>query len=209
MATADKDLFELSTGIKASISLMNQVADTRFRLLLRRVVEKLHLKEESAFTPDEEAKLCEVLSLSEQDLGSVLDAASFILQQTAYYAATAKRLQGDLRKAGLDSEHTQVFCVVWQQARKDVLELLSTRSVVPQKLGDVSWQLHLKIGQGSLSRVKEPIALFQLGLDNTDVTGDDKTKKRDQVTVEFTHEQLLSFYDQLETIQTQLDNVVS
>jgi hypothetical protein len=48
------------------------------------------------------------------------------------------------------------------------LSHLKQKSIMPLELGNIGWRLYLQIGQNSLSRMREPSAIFDLELKSPD-----------------------------------------
>jgi len=78
---------------------------------------------------------------------------------------------------------------------------LKQRSLAPKQLEAVNWRLNLQMAQSNMTKMKLPNAMFELSL----ASGSQGVKE--QVHLEFTHEELYAFYNQLETIQSQLDSL--
>ena len=59
----------------------------------------------------------------------------------------------------------------------------------------IDWRLHLKMSNSNLYKEQELKGIFNLKTNNNNIT------------IEFTEEELLAFYKQLETVQEQLDSL--
>jgi len=68
------------------------------------------------------------------------------------------------------------------------------------QLEDVRWSLNLQTASDAQAKQVIPKAVFQFGLKTDENTCDN-------VTIGFTHKELYEFYKQLETIQSQLDEL--
>ena len=68
-------------SLKKSFAIINDLDSAKFPLLLSRVLQKIHVKEEKTFTEDEEEKLQKALSLESADLQLVVEACEFIFHQ--------------------------------------------------------------------------------------------------------------------------------
>mmetsp|Transcript_2865 Transcript_2865/g.6982 ORF Transcript_2865/g.6982 Transcript_2865/m.6982 type:complete len:213 (-) Transcript_2865:33-671(-) len=192
-------LFKLTKRFQASIALINTLDNTKLHAVLTRIIQKLHLRDEDAFTGEEQTQLTGVLGLDERQLDTVLDVSAYIFEQAAYIQATTVQLKIHLERAGLSKEKNIAFLRVWESARPTLIENLKNRTIVPRTLKDVSWQLHLQLSQSSLARVKTPSAIFQL-----EVAHESGTEK---VRMELDHDDLFAFYDRLNVIQKQLDDL--
>jgi len=135
--------------------------------------------------------------MATDDLRVVLDSCSFIFEQAAYYDITSQVLSGQLEKSGVTTQKISAFEQIWESESKDFVAKLRSKTLAPLTLDSINWRLHLQIGQSSLSRLKEPSALLELGL-TKDGT---KTKQGNLVRLEFSHEKLYDFFQQLEVIQ--------
>jgi len=140
---------------------VNGLESGKFSRLLSRVLQKLHLKDERAFSAEEEEKLQAALQLEAKDLELVLDTTSFILQQAAYHLAKPSVLGQHLQNIGLEEDKVQVFVQAWTAQGKSVVEKLRSRTFYPKQLEEVKWRLNLQMAQSSRSKMKVPNALFE------------------------------------------------
>ena len=67
---------------------------------------------------------------------------------------------------------------------------------------DTNYHLNLKLGQSDLTKLQDPTALFEFTLKNPG----DATEK---LCIEFNHDELFSFFNDLELVQQQLDQLSS
>ncbi|XP_077989449.1 COMM domain-containing protein 10-like [Glandiceps talaboti] len=193
-------MFQATGRIKKAVSLINEVDASKFPRILSRILQKLHLRDERSFTEDEEEKLQSALGLESDDVHLVLETIAFILEQAAYHSAKPTVLEQQLKNLELDDDKVIVFVKAWTANGKSVIDNLRHRTIAPNQLEDVNWRLNLQMAQANMAKMKSPNAMFTLG-----VTTDDGSKE--QVKVEFSHDQLYDFYDKLETIQGQLDSI--
>uniref|UniRef100_A0A3P8YSW4 COMM domain-containing protein n=1 Tax=Esox lucius TaxID=8010 RepID=A0A3P8YSW4_ESOLU len=212
-------------SIKEAVTFINTIDLNKFSRLLSRILQKLHLKEERTFSEEEEQKLQIALSLDKQALSLVLETAAFILEQSAvpsltlienmgsrplvweplleavYHNVKPVSLQQQLESIHLSSEKAEAFCLVWKAAGPDVLEKVRQRIFAPRKLEHVGWELNLQMAQSRQAKLKDPHAVLELGVRNED------SERVENVFVEFSHQQLLDFYNKLEMVQAQLDSL--
>ncbi|XP_067270717.1 COMM domain-containing protein 10 [Pseudorasbora parva] len=186
-------------SIKAAVVHINSIDSSKFSRLLSRILQKLHLKERS-FSEDEEEKLLTALSLDKQTLQLLLETLSFILEQAVYHSIKPAALKQQLENISVASEKAEVFSQVWASSGPDAVEKIRHGIFAPQKLDQVSWQLSLQMARSDQSRLKDPHAVLNLGLRAED-------ERLQDVSVEFSHQDLLDFYNQMERIQTQLDSL--
>lgn len=194
-------MFQATSRLKKAVQLINSLDTTKFPLLLSRIVQKLHLRDERAFSEEEEEKLQAAFALESDDLHVVLETCAFILEQAAYHNAKSQILKQQLQNIELAQEKIEALVELWSANGKSVVEKLKQRSLAPKQLQAVNWRLNLQMAQKNTAKMKLPNALFELNL----ASGSQGVKEK--IHLEFTHEELYSFYNQLETIQSQLDSL--
>lgn len=107
------------------------------------------------------------------------------------------KLQQDLKdKLRLELSKSEIFLKFWITQTKPILDNLGD---IPLQLEDVSW--NLKVQLSSSAQIKEKVAIGCLKL-QTNGNG-----MEDNIMLEMTKGELLDFYDQLESIQTELDSL--
>ncbi|CAN9513084.1 unnamed protein product [Ophioblennius macclurei] len=188
-------------SIKEAVSFINTIDVNKFSRLISRIIQKLHLKGERTFSEEEEQKLQAALSLDKNALNLVLETSAFMLEQAVYHNIKPASLQQQLELLHLNSDKVEVFSQTWATAGPELVDKLKRNIFSPKKLEHVSWQLNLQMAQSSHARLKSPSAVLQLGLRNEDA------EVQENVFVEFNHQELLDFYNQLETVQEQLDSL--
>jgi len=199
-----ENLFGSNQKFKEAVQAINSIPTDKIPLILQRIIRKLHLKNEKPFTEAEEQQLQSAFSLSESQVQSALDGIAFIFEQAAYFGLNPQVLTSQLEKVGIVTQKLSAFETVWKQEAKELVIKLRGKSLAPFQLETVNWRLHLQVGQSNLFRLKEPSAVFEFGLTSTSET----TKQaNERLTMEFTHEELEDFFQRLETIQEQLDNL--
>ncbi|XP_072037978.1 COMM domain-containing protein 10-like [Amphiura filiformis] len=196
-------MFTETASIKRAVSLINDIDASKFPRLLSRILQKLHLRDERSFTEDEEEKLEGALGIEGRDLQLVLETTAFILEQAAYHIAKPTVLSQQLQNIGLAEDKVAVFVKAWTSSGKGVVEKLRQRTLAPNQLEEVNWRLNLQMAQSSKTKMKKPNAMFEFVVNGET---DDKEQQK-KVRMEFNHEELYEFYNQLESIQGQLDSL--
>ncbi|XP_076101490.1 COMM domain-containing protein 10-like [Mytilus galloprovincialis] len=192
-------MFTATPAIKRAVTLINNLGSSKFPLLLTRILQKLHLKDERTFSEEEEEKLQGSLELAGPDLELVLQSLEFFLQQAAYHTAKPGVFSQQLKQIDVEEEKVQVIVEAWANSAKDVITKLRQRTIVPKQLESVNWRLNLQMAQSNKAKMKMPNAMFEFNVT------DENTTEKENIKVEFTHDELYMFYNQLETIQKQLD----
>ncbi|XP_068461362.1 COMM domain-containing protein 10 isoform X1 [Clinocottus analis] len=188
-------------SIKEAVTFINAIDVNKFSRLISLIIQKLHLKGKRTFSDEEEEKLRAALSLDKQALNLVLETSAFILQQAVYNNVKPASLQQQLEAVHLNPDKAEVFSQTWAAAGPELVEKLKHSTFAPKKLDYVGWQLNLQMAQSSQAKLKSPSAVLQLGLRNED------SEVQENVFVDFNHQELLDFYNQLEIVQGQLDTL--
>nr|CAB3232795.1 COMM domain-containing protein 10-like [Phallusia mammillata] len=185
-----------------AVELINGLNASRFPKLLNRVAQNVHNKDSRAFSSEEEEKLQSALDLTPNNLNLLLETLEFIFQQAAYYAMKPAVLHEHLQSVNVESDRSEAIVKTWMAHGKSTVEKLKKHSFAPQQLDSVAWSFNLQLGQNSKSNMKETNAVFHLNLSNNNTQSE-----ADKIVLQFNHEELLEFYEKLETIQSQLDSL--
>ncbi|XP_034026525.1 COMM domain-containing protein 10 [Thalassophryne amazonica] len=188
-------------SIKEAVTFINTIDVNKLSRLISRILQKLHLKGERTFSEEEEQKLQAALSLEKATLSLVLETTAFILEQAVYHNVKPASLQQQLEALHLSSDKAEVFTQTWATAGPELIERSKHSIFAPKKLDYVGWQLNLQMAKSSQHRLKAPSAVLQLGLHN------EHSESQENVFVEFSHQELLDFYNKLEIVQSQLDSL--
>ncbi|XP_054714281.1 COMM domain-containing protein 10-like [Uloborus diversus] len=189
-------MFIKNAKIQKAVVLINKLENSKFPLLLTRILQKLYSKDE-VFNKEESAKLEISLSVDQDQLKLILQTLTFIFQQAAYHTAKPSVLTQQLQQIDINEEKTSSIVQTWVIHAKSITEKLKKTSLASKQLTDVNWEIHLQLAQSSVSKLKTPVGLIELNLKSDE--------ENEKLAMEFSHEELYAFYDQLETIQSQLD----
>lgn len=195
-------MFTATANLKKSIDIINGLDSAKFQLLLSRILQKFHVKDQKTFTDEEEEKLQAVLSLdSATKLKLIVETCEFIFHQAAYHSAKPAALAEDLEKLSLEGDKVSAIVDLWSSGGRDVIAKLRQQTIAPQQLESVNWRLHLQMSQATVAKMVQPKAVFELKTTSRG-TG---AQEHDKMVLEFGHEELYNFYNQLERIQMQID----
>ncbi|XP_056393380.1 COMM domain-containing protein 10 isoform X2 [Hyla sarda] len=217
-------IFKETASIKQAVSIINDMDAGKFPRLLSRILQKLHLKAEQSFNEEEEEKLQAAFSLDKQSLKLVLETISFILEQAVYHNLKTPVFRQQLENIHLEPSKTEAFANVWDNAGQETVEKFRQRTLTPKKLETTAWQLNLQMAQSTQAKMKSPQAVLELGVSTEDTkvkspnlseqigtmgshSPNTEGQNLEKIFVEFNHQELLEFYNKLETIQAQLDSL--
>lgn len=155
-------------------------------------------------------------------LNNLTAPASSPRTKAAFSSTGPEPLYEILLEAGFDEAHGKVLGRTWATEAAEYIARLKAVQTMGQpsssSLVNTDYHLNLVLGQGALSKQQEPTALFEFSLAGGDANASNSTSasglqesggqigsSADKLTVEFTHEELFSFFGQLERMQQQLD----
>ena len=194
--------FRLTDSFREAVVLINAIAAGKYRLLLERLLSKLHTRAERAFTDAEESKLMAMLSVTRPQLDTILEASGFIFQQAAYQSVEPERLAELLGEMGVAQANAAAASSVWAAKGAAFVRKLKEASLGgPKVLAATDWHMHLMMSEAGLARLKDPSAVFELTLERPDKPDGEQ----ERIGVEFSHGELYDLFGKLETIQEQLD----
>ena len=145
----------------------------------------------------EEQKLCIKLSLEPKQLQDILETSGYIFEQAAYYGGSGDRL---LTATGLHGDLVNAFVGVWEAEGATLRSKLSERTICPKTLESSDWSMSMQLGQHNMTRIKQMVATVSLT-----TVDQDHDMKRETVTYEMSHADLIEFSKHLDRIQDQLD----
>lgn len=202
-----KSVFSETEALTSAISILNKIESGKFPLLLSRIISRYHSPEyTNYFSPNEIIKLETSLGIDRIQVQLVIDTIKFVIDKASYSALKPATLANELMEIGLEEERAGVCAQAWGNNGKSVIERLKKEPFCPSQLEDVHWRLNLQLAQTDLTRQKIPNAIFEFQIsDSSTVPGGGSSERN--VTTEFTKDELYSFFNELEKIQAQLDQL--
>lgn len=207
--------FKFAKNFENVARVCNRIEVVKFPLLLSKLLSKLHVKNLKVFQDDERDQLRTIFKLSTQELDLVLDGCCFIFEQAAFTSTGPEPLVAVLQNAGFDEAHAKVVGKIWAEGAPGFVEKLKNRTLGAPTLVDTDYHLNLTLGVHDLSRTQEPTAIFELSVTDPSKGNSLTSAHKDieggveKVSLEFGHEELYGFFNQLEAVQRQLDNLGS
>ncbi len=197
--------FSIGNKFRAAAEVSNSIPLEKFPQILTRVTKKLHLKNERLFSEEEEIQLRGLFDLSEDALDLVLSASCYIFEQAAFTGSGPDALYNILVEAGFDEDHAKSIGRIWANEGADYVSKLKSRQLGAAALVDTDYHLNLNMSARSLQRLQEPTAIFELSISDSQACSDETTTNK--LGLEFGHEQLYTFFNDLEKVQQHLDKL--
>jgi COMM domain containing 10 len=198
--------FAIGSKFRLAAEVCNGIPIDKFPQLLTRVTKKIHFKNERLFSEDEEVQLYTLFDLTSESLDLVLSACCYIFEQAAFTGSGPEPLFNLLLEAGFSDTHAKVIGRIWASEGAEYVQKLKSRPLGAPALIDTDYHLNLNMSANSLQRLQEPTAIFELSVSNPNKTknGVAETQK---LGLEFGHDDLYGFFNQLERVQEQLDKL--
>ena len=94
---------------------------------------------------------------------------------------------------------------MWATEGAGFVSALKTQTLGYSSLSAVDYHLNMTVGQSDLARTQEPTAIFELSLKHPTIAN--LVPKIEKLPLEFSHQELYSFFADIERIQQQLDGL--
>lgn len=101
-------VFAQTSRFKECVELINSIDKQKLPLVVSRILEKLSQKSGEVFTDKEEEQLKQLLSISAEQLNTLVSGCSYILDKAAYHNLTGEKLMGHLQSAAMDSDQVRL-----------------------------------------------------------------------------------------------------
>jgi hypothetical protein len=180
--------------------LINSLNLEKISLLLTSLIQKLHVKESRLFKDEELAKLSQMFELETSQLNDVLNCLSYTFEQSAFTSTGPEDLYTVLVDAGFDHDHAQAVTVTWAAEAAGYVAKLKDQKLGYRTLKTVDYKLNMVMHESDLSRQQEPVAVFELKIGDPTTVGKDETMQ-----LEMNHNELYSFFAELDRLQLQID----
>ena len=203
MSTIDDSQFIVETEqIKKAIRFINGIENSKFRLLIQRIVQKLHLKTETYFKDEEIEKLEKSFELSAENINLIISFIEFVFLQSAYFTIKPNHLEVKLSNLKLDEEKSLLIIEFWKENAKDIVDKIrETKSISHKKLIDIRWRLNLQLASDLKAKQKLTNALIEFQVDK-----EDSSDSKENVIVEFTRDELYEFFLKLDNFINEIQS---
>ena len=199
-------VFVNSPKFTEAVAFLNTLNTDKLQVVLERLVQNLHLKEESAFTPEEEVKLQKVFRTDKDGVDTIIDTCSYIFQQFAYNnVSSLEKATSSLAERGMDEPHRSIFVETWGQHGKTYLaHLRQHRLGGPTVLRDIDCQVRLRMTDSATAVQHDPSAILQLVLGCADTP-----EEREQLTMQMSFQETYDLFQKLDKLQGQVDRMLA
>lgn len=165
---------------------------------LRRIVAKLKLQDTQIFTEDESQKLEKIFKVDADTLQLAVKTVLYLFRRILKFIFMPADLKRDLKIIGLNSSKADIFVKVWSTETRSTLDDIGTE-VVDDSSDTIhfSWKMNAELSSDFHKKCKIPKAYISFNMGKNDLE------------LELTHPEIYSIFLQFESVQNELDNLLS
>jgi hypothetical protein len=199
------------TGIES----LNALSTELYKEVLERLVKGQSLYDTKKIETNDEGEERQKEQTLPPEAIIVGEWTQHVVEQAAAQQLSEATLVSELNKSPVKVEETRLRALVRYYAihLQRIREWDEKPPVVPLHLDDVQWRLEMQLASQHQARCLEPTALLNLHLTpptaTATATATTAQTNDTNLLLEFTHDELYSFFLQLESIQEQLDDLAS
>lgn len=186
---------KITDRAREGIQIINKLNNDTFATVLEYVHKNMNPSEEEE-DQDTLEELEKLVGVPRPEFLLLIKTLSYILKRTSTFLLKPTKLQQELReKLKLEDEKIDGIIRLWIKNTKPILTNLHCGSMEAKEVTDVSWKLNLQISSNCQQKERTALACLQL-----------KTGDGNDIDMEMNHSELLQLYNQIESIQNELDN---
>jgi COMM domain containing 10 len=173
-------------------------------MIFERILSAVGDKGTDPFSTDEVEKLAGMLGCAAGGITTLCEGGSYVFERAAYHGVNGEALTEHLVTVGMLEDRAAVLGTVWQDGGKQVVDAFrGTSNGAARVLNSTNWSVHVNVASNATAAGRDVYGVVELGL--SDPANPDKPSK--PILTEFSHDELYDFFQKLETIQEQLDEL--
>ena len=204
----------------AEVALLNGVDEKYLSPILQRVLKSLKDHSASLFSDAEEAQLCSLLSLPTASLHSLLSLLQYLFETALYHSLSAAKLLAALPDT-IAASHAELLVAAYGAVRDEMLVALLADVGDGPSVGDIGWRMHVRLADTAPATAaaadaggRDVRTIWRIGIKDGHLANDEvvgaaadggAAGEDDSVVFELGKADLEALYDNLETMQRQLD----
>lgn len=187
---------KITERAREGIQIINKLNNETFGTVLEYVHKNMNPTGEEEDQDNALEELEALVGIPRPEFLLLLKTLSYILKRTSTFLLKPTKLQQELReKLKLENEKIDGIIRLWIKNTKPILTNLHCGSMEAKEVTDVAWKLNLQISSNCQQKERTALACLQL-----------KTGDGNDIDMEMNHEELLQLFNQIESIQNELDN---
>ena len=197
-------IFSKSKKLVLAINFMNQIDEHKLERIVNRIIVTNLAENVEIFSEEELLHLLQLLNikkLTKDTLMIMINSIIFIFQQAAFYNVKPAILKNNLLQLELIENLAEMFTEVWSRNSKVAIDQLKNQLIFSKQLKSVKWNSGISLSSQSSANLKHTVTHLHL---NMSVENQDKDEN---IVLQLNHKQLLELYDNLESMQKQLDSL--
>ena len=212
----------VSLSFTAGVALLNGVDEKYLSPILQRVLKSLKDRSNHSpllFSDAEEEQLCSVLTLPPASLHSLLSFLQYVYETALYHSLSAARL-GAVLPDTVAAAHAELLVAAYGAVRDEMLSALLADVGDGPAVGDIGWRMHVRLADTASVEAAEAAGggkdvktIWRIGIKDRQLGGGAVTAAEggsivgdgDSVVFELNKAELEALYENLETMQRQLD----
>lgn len=223
-----------NTKLANAVSILNRIEPSKLSTIVTRVLANNTNNVSVLFEEREVEKLLKVFGISEQDLVSLVQALHFIYMQAAF-ERNFKPIEANLKAHGIKLEQLSALQEIWTENGGDYVNKVKDKPVsIEKSLTEISWNLTVPYKESNLPVIQKvdllpegdkpniitesiysddarnPVAIVNFEVKQNDASADSSQTKGSTktVSIQMTKANVQKFFEQLEIIQAQLDDLL-
>ncbi|KAH0792939.1 COMM domain-containing protein 10 [Histomonas meleagridis] len=185
-----------NSQLQAALKIPEKIQPRQFAQILRRLAIALETQNPSPFSEDEVQILLEQFEMTPTEFDAMFSSCLYVLQQAACFSFDSEKTQVYASQCGANESTAECFSAVWDAEGDNLIETLKQRTISGTTLESTSWRLNLKTAEQNVGVTRDPVMLLDLNLNN-----------EKPISIQFDHEGLSKFYQEIEKIQQQIDSL--
>lgn len=185
-----------NTALHDALQLPDRIDPRYFAQFLRRIAISLKERNQAPYSEDDVKALLEQFQMNTAEFEEMFSSCQYILQQAAFFNFDSEKITTYATNCGASESTAQCFTAVWDAEGDDLLDALKARPISDDCLKSAEWRLNLKADSSQDGKERTPITLLNFEIGN-----------QKNVAIQFNHQELSKFYDQIEAIQQQIDKM--
>lgn len=187
----------VSCRLQECIQKINELQDETFQQILTFVYDFKVIQSPEISVEEALQDLQASTGLEDNILLMAIKTLSHVFKRALKYIMKPTRCQADLTKVlGFEEKKAEAFIKHWIRVQKPILDNLETESGQTNELQDITWNLEVDLSSEAREKEKTPVGVIQM-----------KTLAGDFVVLKNDHSQLSKFFEQLEEVTQELDNL--
>lgn len=221
-----------NTKLANAVAILNRIEPSKLSTIVTRVLANNTNNVSVLFEEREVEKLLKVFGISEQDLVSLVQALHFVFMQAAF-ERNFKPVEANLKAHGIKLEQLASLQEIWTENGGDYVNKVKDKPVsIEKSLTGISWNLTVPYKENTLPIIQKvdllpegekpniitesiysddarnPVAIVNFEVKQNDASDSQTKGSTKTVSIQMTKGNVQKFFEQLEIIQAQLDDLL-